>query len=146
MTTYRLQRVDGLDEEHAWTLTNLNEQLFAPGTPGITPDIGAWWLAYSEDDGKPVAFAGIQPSKQFPRSTGYLCRSGVLKPHRGQGLQRRLIYARELFARRVGWNYTVTDTTDNVASANSLISAGYKLYKPTQPWAFATSLYWIKEL
>jgi hypothetical protein len=40
----------------------------------------------------------------------------------------------------------VTDTTDDVASANSLIKAGYTLYTPAQPWALSNSLYWRKWL
>lgn len=36
--------------------------------------------------------------------------------------------------------------TDNIASANSLIKAGYTLYKPSTPWALSNSLYWKKQL
>jgi hypothetical protein len=35
---------------------------------------------------------------------------------------------------------------DNIASANSLIKAGYTLYRPSQPWAFTNTLYWRKML
>src|SRR5580692_4559833 len=35
-----------------------------------------------------------------------------------------------------------TDTTDNLASANNFIRAGYRLYRPQSPWAWPNSLYW----
>jgi hypothetical protein len=43
-------------------------------------------------------------------------------------------------------NWAITDTTDNVVSANSLISEGFKMFDPTEPWAHSTSLYWRKPL
>ena len=41
---------------------------------------------------------------------------------------------------------TVTDTTDNISSANNLIRAGYRLFEPPWRWAFQNSLYWTKVL
>jgi phage terminase large subunit len=35
-----------------------------------------------------------------------------------------------------------SDTTDNLASANNFIRAGYRLYQPQTPWAWPNSLYW----
>ena len=49
-------------------------------------------------------------------------------------------------AQRNGWQWCITDTTDNMASANSLIKAGYTLYKPSTPLALSNSLYWKKQL
>jgi len=40
----------------------------------------------------------------------------------------------------------ISDTTDNVHSANNLIKAGYKLLEPSAPWANTDSLYWAKKL
>jgi phage terminase large subunit len=37
-----------------------------------------------------------------------------------------------------------SDTTDNVASANNFIRAGYRLYRPQHPWAWPNTLYWRK--
>ena len=37
-----------------------------------------------------------------------------------------------------------SDTTDNLASANNFIRAGYRLYRPQMPWAWPESLYWRK--
>jgi phage terminase large subunit len=37
-----------------------------------------------------------------------------------------------------------SDTTDNLASANNFIRAGYRLYQPQNPWAWPNTLYWRK--
>jgi GNAT superfamily N-acetyltransferase len=104
------------------------------------PDRGHWWVAYAED-GKPVAFAGLVRSIKWT-DTGYLCRAGVLDGYTGHGLQKRLIQARVKQARKLGWNWCITDTTNNPASANSLINAGFKIYTPGQPWSFRNAIYW----
>jgi phage terminase large subunit len=39
-----------------------------------------------------------------------------------------------------------SDTTDNVASANNFIRAGYQLYRPRCPWAWPNTLYWRKAI
>jgi GNAT superfamily N-acetyltransferase len=104
------------------------------------PDRGHWWIAYAVD-GKPVAFAGLVRSIKWT-DTGYLCRAGVLDGYTGHGLQKRLILARVKQARKLGWNWCITDTTNNPASANSLINAGFKIYTPGQPWSYKNAIYW----
>lgn len=44
------------------------------------------------------------------------------------------------------WDSIVSDTTDNFVSANNFIRAGYRLFEPQVPWAWAHSLYWRKQL
>jgi phage terminase large subunit len=39
-----------------------------------------------------------------------------------------------------------SDTTDNLASANNFIRAGYRLYRPQYPWAWQNTLYWRKTI
>jgi phage terminase large subunit len=39
-----------------------------------------------------------------------------------------------------------SDTTDNLASANNFIRAGYRLYRPQMPWAWPNSLYWRRSI
>ncbi|HUN97328.1 MAG TPA: hypothetical protein VMU69_13995 [Bradyrhizobium sp.] len=56
----------------------------------------------------------------------------------------RFMRAMELRAHSNGWNCVVSDTTDNVASANNFIRAGYRLYEPQYPWAWPHTLYWRK--
>jgi phage terminase large subunit len=62
------------------------------------------------------------------------------------GLQLRLMRSMEARARNNGWNSVVSDTTDNVASANNFIRAGYRLYRPQHPWAWPNTLYWRKSI
>lgn len=69
-----------------------------------------------------------------------------MQRHWGRGLQRRLMRAIEARGRRIGWESIVSDTTDNPASANNFIRAGYLLYEPEVPWAWSHTLYWKKRL
>jgi hypothetical protein len=52
----------------------------------------------------------------------------------------------ELRARRNGWSAVVSDTTENLASANNFIRAGYWLYQPPNPWGYPNTLYWRKSI
>jgi phage terminase large subunit len=61
-------------------------------------------------------------------------------------LQLRLMRALEVRARYIGWRCIVSDTTDNLASANNFIRAGYRLYEPQYPWAWPNTLYWRKSI
>jgi GNAT superfamily N-acetyltransferase len=140
---YRIREVDGHDDEVADTLADLHCLTFFSGASIPEFDWGHWWLAYHE--AIPVAFAGIVPSTRVS-NTGYICRVGVLRKHRGNLLQLRLMRAAESRARHRGWSGVVSDTTDNPASANNFIRAGYRLYRPQYPWAMSNSLYWRKSI
>jgi GNAT superfamily N-acetyltransferase len=141
---YRTRRVDGTDEEVADTLRDLHTLCFGTRAPQVKPqDEGYWWITRLGDE--PVAFCGMLASKQWA-ATGYLHRVGVLPAHRGKGLQQRLIAVREAHARKLGWTHTITDTTENTPSSNSLIRRGYVLYEPAKPWGFTHTLYWKKRL
>jgi GNAT superfamily N-acetyltransferase len=104
------------------------------------PDHGHWWIVYTESE-TPVGFAGLRRSMQWG-DAGYLCRAGVLPEYQGHGLQKRLIDVRIRKAKSLNWAWLITDTTDNPASGNSLISKGFRLYEPVIPWGFKNSLYW----
>jgi hypothetical protein len=138
---HRIERVIGQDDESADTLADLHRLTFFDGAPIPTFDRGHWWLAYHE--AIPVAFAGVVPSTRATNA-GYLSRVGVLKKHCGQKLQLRLMRALESRARLNGWRSVVSDTTENLASANNFIRAGYRLYRPKTPWAWPNTLYWRK--
>lgn len=140
---YRIREVDGHDEEVADTLAEIHKLTFFDSACLPDFDEGHWWLAFQE--AMPVAFAGAMPSTRA-RNAGYLSRVGVVKRHCGNGLQLRLMRAVELRARNNGWDCMVSDTTDNVASANNFIRAGYRLYKPQNPWAWPHTLYWRKSV
>lgn len=141
--TYRIKRVDGTDDEIADTIRTMHDLCFGNSAPKPDTDQDFWWLVYLEKEA--MAFAQMVPASNTPL-TGYLKRSGVMREHRGHGLQYRLIRVRETLARKLGWETVVTDTTDNIPSANTLIKAGYRLFQPHWPWAFDHSLYWRKKL
>jgi hypothetical protein len=115
---YRIREVDGHDEEIADTLADLHRLTF---------------------------FAGVVASTHH-YNAGYFCRVGVLKKHCGNALQLRLMRALESRSRHNGWCCIVSDTTDNLASANNFIRAGYRLYQPQHPWAWPNTLYWRKSI
>ncbi len=138
---YRIREVDGHDDAIVDVLTELHCLTFFDSAPIPEFDWGHWWLACQE--GLPVAFAGVVPSTHAVNA-GYFCRVGVLRKHCGNALQLRLMRAMELRARQNGWCCIVSDTTDNLASANNFIRAGYHLYQPRDPWGWPNTLYWRK--
>jgi GNAT superfamily N-acetyltransferase len=140
---YRIREVDALDDEVADLLGDLHRMTFLNSAPLPQFDTGHWWIASLR--GAPVAFAGIVPSVLIP-GCGYFCRVGVVRSHWGRGLQLRLMRVMEHRARRNGWHGVVSDTTDNIASANNFIRAGYRLFEPRVPWGWASTLYWRKPL
>ena len=140
---YRIREVDAQDDEIADALADLHRLTFFDGAAIPEFDWGHWWLAYLER--MPVAFAGVVPSTRA-YNAGYFSRVGVLKKHSGNGLQLRLMRTLESRARHNGWNCIVSDTTNNLASANNFIRAGYRLYQPQYPWAWPNTLYWRKSI
>jgi len=138
---YRIREVDGSEEDIAAILADLHRSTFLFSAPMPDFDRGQWWLAYR--DMLPIGFAGVLPSTHV-RNAGYFCRVGVLDRHQGRGLQLRLMRAMESGARRTGWSSVVSDTSNNLPSANNFIRAGYRLYQPKIPWAWPHTLYWRK--
>lgn len=91
-----------------------------------------------------MAFIVMKPAHV---GSWYLARAGTDPEHAGRGLYQRLLRTAFAAARRAGITEVVTDTTYwNVASANGLIGAGFRLYTPATRWAFADGLYWRKKL
>ena len=134
-----IRKVDIRNSSHVSVIKHLQKEIL-PSDNLYKPDHGHWWVAYTEAE-KPVAFGGLVRSMVWT-DTGYLCRSGVLDEYTGHGLQKRLIQARIKQAKKLGWNWVITDTTDNPASANSLINSGFKIYTPGNPWSFRNANYW----
>lgn len=104
---------------------------------------GYWWIAF--DRCRPVAFCGLNTVKSWDKA-GYLVRGGVVSTHRGKGLQKKLIRIRAVKAKKVGFDFLISATRDNIPSANNLIACGFKLYQPATPWMADGSLYWIRKL
>ena len=141
--TYRIREIDGTDEDVAYVLAELHESTFLDSAPVPKFDQGHWWFAFRGS--APVGFAGIIPSTHVSNA-GYFCRVGVLGRHCGRQLQLRLMRAIEARARINGWCSIVSDTTNNVRSANNFIRAGYRLFVPAHPWGWPSTLYWRKVL
>ncbi len=140
---YVVRQVNTRDHEIAELLIRMQLECL----PGDRPDSvkqGYWWICYTET-GKPAGFCGMRASVRW-QETGYLSRAGVLDAHQGQGLQKRMIRVRIRKAKQLGWKWLLSDTSENPASANSLIACGFKMYEPRDPYGLRTSLYWRKKL
>jgi len=137
-----LKRVDIRKESVQLRLSAL-QKICLPYDQPLDTNFGSWWIA--TENGRDVGFAGLVRSVSWT-DCGYLCRAGVVPTHRGQGLQKKFIYVRIRQAKALGWKWLVSDTTDNPASANSLIACGFKMFEPTKPWGFKNTLYWLRKL
>jgi GNAT superfamily N-acetyltransferase len=137
-----LKRVDIRKESIQDKLSAL-QKICLPYDQPVDTNFGSWWIA--TENGRDIGFAGLVRSVSWT-DCGYLCRAGVVPVARGQGLQKQFIRVRLRQAKALGWRWVVTDTTDNPASANSLIATGFKLFQPTKPWGFKNTLYWRRKL
>jgi GNAT superfamily N-acetyltransferase len=138
---YRIREVDGSDGAIWLEIESLHDLIFWRDAPPIDPEHGHWWIA--KVGRKAIGFAGLVESSHCP-DMGYLVRVGVLRAHRGKGLQRRFMRALEARAKRNGWSGIVADTRDAL-SANNFARAGYRIFEPARRWAFLDSIYWHKE-
>lgn len=123
------------------TIEELQRECF--GSIIVPAEKAIWWSAV--DGNFLVGFAGLKVSEIWDR-TVYLCLAGIEPQARGNGLQKRLIRARLKWAIQHGMQWAYTDTRQNPASANSLISCGFKMYEPLHPWSFRDACYWRKRL
>lgn len=91
-------------------------------------------------NGEIVGFAALK----INRRKGELIRAGVHPKHRGRGLQSRLIQARLKRAAEVGLREVHTYTvTDNPASSNNLIEAGFRMTtRPRGCPEYPRTCYW----
>jgi hypothetical protein len=137
---YRIREVDAAEEDDVITELHILTFFDAAPIPDLT--VGNWWIAFKGS--APVGFAGLIPSDHIP-GAGYFSRVGVLPGHTG-GMQLRFMRAIERRARKDGMEQIVSDTTDNIRSANNFIAAGWRLFAPPEPWAMLRSLYWRKRL
>lgn len=119
------------------------QRICLPHDLPVDTDFGCWWIAC--ENGRDIGFAGLVRTVSWI-DCGYLCRAGVVPSHRGKGIQKKFIHVRIRQAKALGWKWLVTDTTDNPASANSLIACGFKMFEPSRPWGFENTLYWRRKL
>jgi GNAT superfamily N-acetyltransferase len=133
-----------LDDALDYAIMMLHLRIFGSSAHIPVPSHeGHWWVVYHA--GSLVGFAGMKKSESTPNA-GYFQRSGVMKDHRGHGLQRRLISARERKARKLGFTQLVTDTTDNFYSARNIKRAAFEEFTPLVPWGSKETIYWRKRL
>lgn len=104
---------------------------------------GYWWIATK--NGVDIGFAGLVHSSRWSDCCN-LIRAGVVPDMRGQGLQKKFIRVRIRQAKALKMNWIVTSTFDNPASANSLISCGFKMFNPSKPWMTKHTSYWRLKL
>ena len=140
---FRIGEVDAGEPDVCDNLKDLHARTFLDCAPLPDFEVGHWWIA--TEQGRSVAFAGVVPSI-MGHGIGYLSRVGVLREICGHGLQRRLMRAIERWACRSEMYCIVSDTTDNIVSANNFIRSGYVLFQPRTPWAWESSLYWRKAI
>lgn len=129
--------------EHTDALHKLHAALLPHDPPLVIPPDSHWFVVLDGDE--VVAFAGVRHHGQ--RKTAELLLSLVRPSHRGKGLQRRLIAARERAARRAGMTRAITYTMPyNAPSATNLAKARYSTYRPERAWASRGVVYWEKRL
>lgn len=98
-----------------------------------------WWIAWL--DGEPVGYCGACPADNG--TALYLSRAAVLKKARGLGIQKRMIAKRVRYGRKLGCVSIITYTSFyNPASANNLMHARFRLYRPEWAWVGQEFLYW----
>ena len=138
----KIQRVDTRLDSVQTRLSVLQKKCL-PSDKLYDTNHGYWWIA--TQDGVDSAFAGLVCSPWWS-DCGYLIRCGVVPDMRGQGLQKKFIRVRVRQAKTLKMNWVITSTYDNPASANSLISCGFKMFNPTKPWMAKNTSYWRLKL
>jgi L-amino acid N-acyltransferase YncA len=87
-----------------------------------------YWFVVFDKQGRWVGYGALSI---YDRDTIYLGPSYVCEQMRGCGLQRKLIKARERWARKQGYTRAISVVDyNNLYSANNLIKCGYLLRKP----------------
>ena len=137
---FRIKRATEMSQTTEQAIRFLQKECLPLDTV-LSPKNGWWWMAYC--DGRLAGFAAMLQSRKTPQAA-YLARAGTLEAFRGRGLQKKLIRERLKFAKDLGLTQAITDTTDNVASANALIATGFRMFEPDDPWGSPNTLYWRK--
>lgn len=119
----------------------MDAKLFNDGSV-LIQDLGGrlhYWLAWC--DGLPVGYFVAEERKD---GVIVIQRVGVLKAWRGHGLQKRMTKKHEMYFGK-GVLYITYAHPDSVASINSLISSGYKTYKPKEKYGGKGMVYFFKQ-
>lgn len=135
-------KIKRVPNTEVWTLAldKLDKEAF-PTIP-VYPKIGAHWWVLGGDYLQ--GFAGL---RIWNATSAFLCRAYVRPEFKGLGYHKRFIRVREKAARAWGLQTLATYTHPaNLASANNLISCGFKLYTPHSPFGVEGALYFKKDL
>jgi len=94
----------------------------------------------------PIACACIEISDR--KDYSFLARASVERSYRGRGIQKLLINERVNIAKEYCSEYPVVTYTypSNIASMNSLISCGFKTFKPKYRFAGKHMVYWQHQI
>ncbi len=141
--TYEIHEVEGIEHEDTIREFNRRSDLFPELKERHIVD-GYWWLAYHGMI--PVAFACVvtfDPMTDY----AYYKRCLILPEHYGHGLQYRLMCAREIRCKQLGYTHIVSDChKQNQFSIRNFRRSAFDLCEPEQLWAGPDSLYWIKKI
>lgn len=133
---YKIRKTNDLE-----LIQTLNAEIF-PQDLLHTDHKTAAWVLYDDKD-EPVAFCTC-------RNSGYgilfMDRAGIKKEHRKKGLHRKLIKAREAYAKKNGFKKIITYVMkENYASLFTLVRCDYEMYTPEYKYAGENVIYVIKE-
>lgn len=122
-------------------IETINDEIFPADKLHIDEKTVAW-IVYTED-GKPAAFC---TARKLTYGILYMDRGGVYLKYRKHGIHRKLIKAREQFAKRNGYHKVITYVMkDNYASLFTLVRCDYRMYTPEYLYAGSNVIYLIKE-
>jgi len=126
--------------EHVWLNPVRNKSEMAKSLTEIRS------LARSHTRTALNVLVGVMRSKDATAAAKVLAANAILDRSWGNRLQLRLMRALQARARHNRWSSVVSDTTDNLASTNNFIRAGYRLYQPQTPWGWPNTLYCRKSI
>lgn len=119
----------------------LNEEIFPEDKLTLDEKTVAWVVM--DDKGQYVAFC---TARKLINGILYMDRGGVMPKFRKQGIHRKLITARERFAKKHGYDKVITYVMkDNYASLFTLVRCDYKMYTPEYKYAGENVIYLIKD-
>lgn len=129
-------------EPYTLDIYRLQKLCLPSDAPVPEKDKQLYWVARTED-GDAVAFVILYEHGEY----WYLSRAGTAPAHIGRGLYKRLLKASFRHIKKSGVTQIYTDCTYwNTSSANGLMAVGFRMYTPTQKWAFRDGLYWTLKL
>lgn len=114
-----------------------------PDDDADVTETAVWWVVTHNNE--LIAYGGMEFVGNG--DVGYIHRAGVLPAWRGRGLQKRMIRAQLLYARRLQLKRIVSYTTPTAtASGNNLVDCGFRLYRPDFLWGDTDWLYFKRDL